>query len=383
MSLRGAAAVLLAACLLVGAAGAPAQDLLNSSPRGLVDITTPPALRAAPAPAAVASSPGATVRALPPDPAHALKPIMFGSQIFSGRFGSEAFSGFNPAYQIAVGDRISVRMWGAFNYDAVQTVDAQGNLFIPNVGPIRVLGVRNADLNQQVASQVKRTFRDNVGVYATLEGAQPVKVYVTGFVKAPGLYGGLSSDSVLYYLDRAGGIDPDRGSYLEVDVLRGGQPRAKVNLYRFLLAGQIEPLQLQDGDTIVVAPRKHTAAAAGGHAHEHRAPVGRATAQRVPPNRECGAGHDRGRRRGHAHVRQVPGHHPRAHRRRPPGRTHAGVALRGQIVRRHAAPEARGAEQCGGGAAVSQERVGAAKGTHRNLAAQPGDLCAHRAQRHQ
>jgi hypothetical protein len=144
-------------------------------------------------------------------------------------------------------------MWGAFNHEAIQPVDAQGNVFVPSVGPMRVLGVRNADLNAQVESQVKRTFRANVGVYATLEAAQPVKIYVTGFVRAPGLYGGLSSDSVLYYLDRAGGIDPDRGSYLEVDVLRGGQARAKVNLYRFLLDGQ------------------HRAAATAGRRHHRRA----------------------------------------------------------------------------------------------------------------
>jgi protein involved in polysaccharide export with SLBB domain len=200
---------------------------------------------------------------LPPDPALAAKPLLFGSQLFIGRFASQAFSGFNAEYIVAVGDRISVRMWGAFNFEAAQVVDAQGNIFIPNVGPVRVLGVRNADLNQQVESQVKRTFRASVGVYATLEAAQPVKVYVTGFVRAPGLYGGLSSDSVLYYLDRAGGIDPDRGSYLQVDVLRGGQPHARINLYRFLLDGKIEPLQLHDGDTIVAAPRGHTVQVGG------------------------------------------------------------------------------------------------------------------------
>jgi protein involved in polysaccharide export with SLBB domain len=102
-----------------------------------------------------------------------------------------------------------------------------------------------------------------VGVYATLEAAQPVKVYVTGFVRAPGLYGGLSSDSVIAYLDRAGGIDPDRGSFLEVQVLRDGQLRATVNLYRFLLEGRIDPLQLQDGDTIVVVPRRFTVQVGG------------------------------------------------------------------------------------------------------------------------
>jgi protein involved in polysaccharide export with SLBB domain len=216
----------------------------------------------APAPAPrPAAAPPATP--LPADPATAARPLMFGSQIFSGRFASEAFSGFNPDYQIAVGDRVHVRMWGAFTHDAGHVVDAQGNIFLPNVGPVRVLGVRNGELNGQVENQVKRVFRANVGVYATLEAAQPVKIYVTGFVRAPGLYGGLSSDSILYYLDRAGGIDPDRGSYLQIDVLRNGVLRTSVNLYRFLLNGLLEPMQLQDGDTLVVPPRKHTVTVGG------------------------------------------------------------------------------------------------------------------------
>jgi protein involved in polysaccharide export with SLBB domain len=270
------ASTLVAALALTTLAVMPAaaQDPLNTGPRGLVDVPTgtPSASIAAAQAAATAAAARAavppTVSPAPPgpmpvDPALAGRPLMFGSQMFSGRFASEAFSGFNAEYQVAVGDRISLRMWGAFQYDTVQPVDAQGNIFIPNVGPVPVQGVRNAELNRVIETQVKRVFRSSVGVYATLEAAQPVKVYVTGFVRAPGLYGGLSSDSVLYYLDRAGGIDPNRGSYLEVDVLRGGKPRAKVQLYRFLLDGQIQPLQLQDGDTIVVSPRKYTVQVGG------------------------------------------------------------------------------------------------------------------------
>lgn len=213
-----------------------------------------------PVPPQPASQPG---RSLPPDPFTSMQPVVFGSQIFTGRFGAAPFTGFNPDYQIAVGDRINVRMWGAFNFESTQQVDAQGNVFVPNIGPVKVVGVRNADLNSQFAAQVKRVFRANVGIYATLAAAQPVKIYVTGFVRAPGLYGGLSSDSVLYYLDQAGGIDPDRGSYLEVHVLREGRLRAKFNLYRFLLDGQIEHLQLQDGDTVIAFPRKYTVQVSG------------------------------------------------------------------------------------------------------------------------
>lgn len=271
----------LAAALALSVPFARAQgqgsftDPLTTNPRGLTDGNASPAS----APAGLApggnAGRGAAMDAgpppvpqpqmapLPPNPSTSAQPVMFGSQIFTGRFGAVPFAGFNPDYQVAVGDRINVRMWGAFNFEGVQPVDAQGNIFLPNVGPVRVLGVRNADLNSQVEAQIKRVFRANVGVYANLAAAQPVKVYVTGFVKAPGLYGGLSSDSILYYLDQAGGIDPDRGSYLEVDVLRGGKLRAKFNLYQFLLDGKIEHIQLQDGDTIVAYPRKYTVQVGG------------------------------------------------------------------------------------------------------------------------
>ncbi|WP_119156706.1 polysaccharide biosynthesis/export family protein [Caldimonas tepidiphila] len=259
----------LAALLLALAGAAQAQfaglELPDAGLRGLAaqPAAAPSPARSAVPPPAAASSASPAPSVLPPDPATSARPLMFGSQIFIGRFSSETFSGYNPDHQISVGDRVSVRMWGAFTFDGTQPVDAQGNIFIPNVGPVNVLGVRNADLHRHVEVQVKRTFRSNVGLYASLEAAQPVKVYVTGFVRAPGLYGGLSSDSVLHYLDRAGGIDPDRGSYLAVDVLRGGRSRGQFNLYRFLLEGRIEPLQLQDGDTIVVAAQQSTVRVSG------------------------------------------------------------------------------------------------------------------------
>jgi len=261
-------------CLASWAATGQAQtDPLNTSPRGTVDLGSmklTPAQAALVAPAtSLANAASVTVPQMslmpqmPPDPAAATTPIVFGSQMFVGRFGSETFSGFNPDYQVAPGDRVSVRIWGAFTYEAVQPVDPQGNVFIPNVGPIRVAGIRNGDLNREVEGATTRVFKANVGVYATLEGSQPVKVYVTGFVKAPGLYGGLSSDSLLHYLDKAGGIDADRGSYLDVDVMRGGKQRARFNLYRFLLEGDIATLQLHDGDTIVARSRKQTATVMG------------------------------------------------------------------------------------------------------------------------
>ncbi|MDO9005540.1 MAG: polysaccharide biosynthesis/export family protein [Aquabacterium sp.] len=187
-----------------------------------------------------------------------LKSDVFGANLFTGAFAREGATHFNPDYVVASGDNIQVRFWGAFEYDAPLTVDPQGNIFVPHVGPVHVLGVRNQDLQQVVNTAVSRVFRANVYSYASLAAAQPVRVFVSGFVNRPGLYSGTSMDSLLHYLDQAGGIDVERGSFLNVEVKRGPRTRATLSLYDFILQGRMPLIQLSDGDVIFVAPRLHT-----------------------------------------------------------------------------------------------------------------------------
>jgi protein involved in polysaccharide export with SLBB domain len=194
---------------------------------------------------------------------------MFGSQLFKGAFASTAGSTFNSSYQINPGDNINLRLWGAYQFNGTQTVDPQGNIFIPNVGPVKVAGVRNGNLQSVVEAQVRRIYVSNVGVYAALEQAQPVKVMVTGFVNQPGNYGGVANDSVIAYLDRAGGVDPERGSYIDIKVMRNGQTIQQVDLYEFLLQGQIRPFSFRDGDVIVVGQRTHTFNVSGEVYNQH------------------------------------------------------------------------------------------------------------------
>lgn len=188
---------------------------------------------------------------------------MFGAQLFTGAFAHPAPVNFNADYAIAVGDTVNIRMWGGYTYEAALTVDPQGNIFLPSVGPVKLLGVRNGQLQSRIEQAVRSAFRSNVFVYASLAAAQPVRVFVGGFVNRPGAYAGTSLDSVLHYLDQAGGVDPDRGSYLDIEVKRGSQLRARIDLYRFLLAGEMPQVQFADGDVIFVNPRHHTADVSG------------------------------------------------------------------------------------------------------------------------
>lgn len=188
---------------------------------------------------------------------------VFGRSLWHGNFATQSFKGFNPDYVVGVGDLIDLRLWGAVNLQTQIAVDAQGNIFVPHVGPVKVANVPNGELNQTVNRLVRQVYRADVGVYATLAASIPVKVYVTGFVKRPGLYPGYAADSLLNFIDRAGGVDPLAGSYIDVRVLRGDQTVATVNLYDFLVKGSLQQLQLHDGDSIFVGPIGQTAMVQG------------------------------------------------------------------------------------------------------------------------
>ncbi|AGW93676.1 polysaccharide biosynthesis/export family protein [Ralstonia pickettii] len=188
---------------------------------------------------------------------------VFGAQLFTGAFSRDSASVFNPSHVISVGDRIQLRMWNGYTLDTVLVVDAAGNIVLPEVGPFRVQGVTNENLQPAITSALRRVFAGRVSIYASLLAAQPVRVYVTGSVYRPGLYTGTSSDSILRYLDQAGGIDPERGSFLDVAIKRGAQTLAVVNLYEFLLKGELASRQLNNGDVIFVQPRKKTVKVSG------------------------------------------------------------------------------------------------------------------------
>ena len=181
--------------------------------------------------------------------------LPFGANLFQGRFAGTYSDSINPSYKIAPGDRIVIRIWGARQYDDVLAVDQQGNIFVPEVGPISVMGITNSQLQNTVKARVGQVFTSNVEVYVNLLSSQPIGVFVSGFVTNPGQYAGGVYDSVLSYVDRAGGIDFKRGSFRDLKVKRQGKVIASYDLYSFILDGTTPQVRLQDGDVIVATKR--------------------------------------------------------------------------------------------------------------------------------
>ncbi|UCP16944.1 polysaccharide export protein [Aeromonas media] len=196
----------------------------------------------------------ADVRKLLPQAEVGLPPP-YGANLFAGGYETERSDGLNDNYLIAPGDKLNIWIWGAVNFSNVVTVDNQGNIFIPDVGPINVKNVPASQINNLVTSKIGDVFTNNVNIYVNLLTTTPVSVFVTGPVIRPGQYAGQSSDSVLYFLKRAGGIDSERGSYRQIKVLRQNQVLQQIDLYEFMQKGKMPKLSLKDQDVILVEPQ--------------------------------------------------------------------------------------------------------------------------------
>jgi protein involved in polysaccharide export with SLBB domain len=279
--LRAALTAFLLAANLLAVPGAQAQNLAALRALGLGGNTAP----AAPSFSAGAGAPAST----PGDPgtsrlgstteaesgATVVTPLgeagtratgnptaVFGAALFT-RSADTTSDAVNPNYVISPGDRLSVRVWGAMDSEATGVVDPAGNFFIPNLGPVALAGTRSGDLQTRVQTEVGRIYNQQVQVYSVLLSTQRIGVFVTGFVRTPGRFAGSASDTALDFLVRAGGVDPSRGSYREIWLLRGGRQLVNVDLYNFLLDGRLPVVRMQEGDTLVVGRQRALVGASG------------------------------------------------------------------------------------------------------------------------
>ena len=186
---------------------------------------------------------------------------LFGTQLFTGAFAGTRPSD-RPDYSIQPGDQVIINLYGAVNSGGLQVVDASGNVFVVGVGPIHVGGIPVSGLQQTVSAAVSKVFTGAVSVYTAINNAGTIGVYLAGDVFRPGRFIGGAHDSILFYLNSAGGIDAN-GTYRAVTVRRAGQVIATYDLYDFILNGDAPAIRFQEGDTIFVGPRGPLVGATG------------------------------------------------------------------------------------------------------------------------
>lgn len=208
--------------------------------------------------AAVSVGPQATAAPAQPTPrlASGLQP--FGARLFAQGDVPAALPLSDGQHVLAPGDDVRVMIWGGYSYDAALKIQKDGSVFLPFAGVMKLAGLRESELAAFVQRRVATVFTGSVHASAALLSANPVRVYVTGYAGAPGIYEGYPGEGVFAFLKRAGGVDAVRGAYTDIKLLRGGQPMAVIDLYELLANGRQPALALQSGDTIHVALRGPT-----------------------------------------------------------------------------------------------------------------------------
>ena len=159
----------------------------------------------------------------------------------------------SPDYVVGPGDGLAIDLWGGVSQRLVRSIDREGRLSLPEVGPIEVNGQSLAQVQQTVQRILRTQFRD-VSADVSLSRLRSVRVYVVGDVDRPGPYDVSSLSTPLNALLAAGGPGAD-GSLRLVDHYRGNVLVQRVDLYDLLLRGVRTDLQrLEPGDTLLVPP---------------------------------------------------------------------------------------------------------------------------------
>src|SRR6266403_2613258 len=158
-----------------------------------------------------------------------------------------------PSYVVGPGDSLSIDLWGGVSQRLLRTVDREGRLALPEVGPILVSGRTLGDVQQEVQHVLRTQFRD-VSADVSLQRLRTVRVYVVGDVSSPGAYDVSSLSTPLNALFAAGGVT-QQGSLRRLQHYRGKQLIEEVDAYDLLLHGIRGDLaRLENGDSLLVPP---------------------------------------------------------------------------------------------------------------------------------
>lgn len=190
-----------------------------------------------------------------PDPG--TDPKRFGSDVFNR--GTKASLKVpmdmpaGPDYVVGPGDSLAINLWGGVTQRIARTVDREGRVALPAIGPVLIAGKTLDEAQRAVQSALRSEFRD-VSADLSLSRLRSVRVYVVGDVVRPGAYDVSALSTALSVLFVAGG-PTSNGSLRVVKHYRGNRLLEEVDVYDLILKGvRAAASPLENGDTILVPP---------------------------------------------------------------------------------------------------------------------------------
>jgi len=165
-------------------------------------------------------------------------------------------------YVIGAGDELEVQLYGNQNRSFRLSVDRDGRVVFPELGPISVAGQRFANVKNELEEVVARQM---IGVKASVAMAdtRAIRVFVLGAAQVPGSYTISGLGTIISALYAAGGIKPI-GSLRDIQLKRQGVVVQHLDLYDLLIRGDTAgDAKLLPGDVVFVPPIGETASADG------------------------------------------------------------------------------------------------------------------------
>ena len=155
-------------------------------------------------------------------------------------------------YVIAIGDVLSVRVFGQDNMSTRARVRSDGKIAVPFIGEVDVRGKAPAAVSADLETRFKH-YVVSASVTITVEETQPASVAVLGEVSHPGVYPVDSSAGVLQALALAGGFT-DYASRGSIYVVRRAPTQRIRFSYSSLVQGEdrASTFRLHPGDVLVV-----------------------------------------------------------------------------------------------------------------------------------
>ncbi len=153
-------------------------------------------------------------------------------------------------YVIGPGDEVKLLLWGRMNAQYNLTVDRDGKITIPQIGPLFVAGMTFEDMSKQVVKQAEQVVGTNVDI--SMGSLKTIPIFVLGDVRRPGSYTIGSFATITDALLMAGG-PTEIGSMRGVQLKRKGALVTAFDLYDLLLKGdKSKDVTLMAGDVVFV-----------------------------------------------------------------------------------------------------------------------------------
>ncbi len=156
-------------------------------------------------------------------------------------------------YVIGPEDELRIRVWGQVNFQSNLRVDRSGEIYLPQVGPVHVAGLKDSELDSHLRSAIGRVYR-NFDLTADVGQIRAIQVYVSGQAQRPGMYT-ISSLSTLLAAIFASGGPTEQGALRNIEVRRNDTSVTSFDLYQLLIHGdKSKDVKLQSDDVIFIPP---------------------------------------------------------------------------------------------------------------------------------